>query len=129
MSTIAKTFVFLQICVAALAWGGAQVRGDSTRDGYTESGKASYYAEKFQGRKTASGEPYDRAKKTAAHRTLPFGTKIRVTNTENGRSVIVRINDRGPFVKGRKVDLSGSAFGGIASFEAGVIEVKIEVVK
>jgi len=90
---------------------------------------ASYYAVKFQLKKTASGELYDRAKKTAAHRKLPFGTIVKVTNTKNSKSVIVKINDRGPFVKGRIVDLSGSAFGSIASLDAGVIEVKIEVIK
>lgn len=90
---------------------------------------ASYYAVKFQLKKTASGEPYDRAKKTAAHRKLPFGTIVKVTNTKNGKSVIVKINDRGPFVKGRIVDLSGAAFSSIAKLDAGVIEVIIEVIK
>ena len=102
---------------------------DSNWIGYTESGKASYYAMKFQSKKTASGEFYDRAKKTAAHKKLPFGTKVRVTNIENSKSVIVKINDRGPFVKGRIVDLSSSAFSRIANLGAGVIEVKIEVIK
>jgi rare lipoprotein A len=102
---------------------------DSNWIGYTESGKASYYAIKFQSKKTASGELYDKAKKTAAHIKLPFGTKIKVTNTKNNKSVIVKINDRGPFVKGRIVDLSGSAFSRIAILDAGVIDVKIEVIK
>jgi rare lipoprotein A len=97
--------------------------------GYTESGKASYYAMKFQLKKTASGELYDRAEKTAAHKKLPFGTKVKVTNTKNSKSVIVKINDRGPFVKGRIVDLSSSAFSSIANLDAGVIEVKIKVIK
>jgi rare lipoprotein A len=76
---------------------------------------------KFQSKKTASGELYDKAKKTAAHRKLPFGTKVKVTNTKNWKSVIVKINDRGPFEKGRIVDLSGSAFSRIANFDDGVI--------
>ena len=97
--------------------------------GYTESGKASFYAMKFQSKKTASGELYDKAKKTAAHKKLPFGTKVKVTNTKNSKSVIVKINDRGPFVKGRIIDLSNSAFSSIANLDAGVIEVKIEVIK
>ena len=97
--------------------------------GYTESGKASYYAMKFQSKKTASGELYDRAKKTAAHKKLPFGSKVRVMNIKNSKSVIVKINDRGPFVKGRIVDLSSSAFSRIANLDAGVIEVKIEVIR
>jgi rare lipoprotein A len=102
---------------------------DSNWMGYTESGKASYYAMKFQSKKTASGELYDRAKKTAAHKKLPFGTKVRVTNLKNSKSVIVKINDRGPFVRGRIVDLSSSAFSRIANLDAGVIEVKIEVIR
>jgi len=97
--------------------------------GYTESGKASYYALKFHSKKTASGELYDNAKKTAAHKTLPFGTKIRVTNIKNHKSVVVKINDRGPFVTGRIVDLSGSAFSSIANLDVGIIEVKIEVIR
>jgi rare lipoprotein A len=102
---------------------------DSNWVGYTESGKASYYAMKFQSKKTASGELYDRAKNTAAHKKLPFGTKVRVTNIKNNRSVIVKINDRGPFVKGRIVDLSSSAFSRIANLDTGIIEVKIEVIR
>jgi len=97
--------------------------------GYSESGIASYYAKKFQSKPTASGELYDRSKKTAAHKKLPFGTKVKVTNIENSKSVIVKINDRGPFVKGRIVDLSDSAFSSIASLEAGVVEVRIEVIR
>jgi rare lipoprotein A len=102
---------------------------DSNWVGYTESGKASYYATKFQSRKTASGELYDSTKKTAAHKKLPFGSKVRVTNTKNSKSVIVKINDRGPFVKSRIVDLSSSAFSRIANLDTGVIEVKIEVIR
>ena len=67
--------------------------------------------------------------KTAAHEKLPFGTKVKVTNIRNGKSVIVKINDRGPFVKGRIIDLSMSAFSSIAKLETGIIDVKIEVVK
>jgi len=73
------------------------------------SGVASYYGRRFAGRRTANGETFDPQQLTAAHRTLPFGSKVRVTNPSNGRSVVVRINDRGPFVKGRTIDLSRSA--------------------
>ena len=90
--------------------------------GYTQTGKASYYAMKFQSKKTASGELYDKSKKTAAHKKLPFETKVKVTNTKNSKSVIVKINDRGPFVKGRIIDLSSSAFSNIANLDAGVIK-------
>ena len=93
----------------------------------TYKGVASYYADKFQGRRTASGELYDRNKLTAAHKTLSFGTMVRVTNLENGRSVTVRVNDRGPFVKGRIVDLSYSAAKKIGMIDRGLADVKIEV--
>jgi rare lipoprotein A len=73
------------------------------------SGSASYYAAKFHGRRTASGERFDNTAMTAAHRTLPFGSKVRVTNPANGQSVVVRINDRGPFTKSRAIDVSHAA--------------------
>ena len=72
-------------------------------------GSASYYAAKFDGRRTASGERFDNDDMTAAHRTLPFGSLVRVTNPANGRSVIVRVNDRGPFTRGRLIDVSRAA--------------------
>ncbi len=97
--------------------------------GHKETGKASYYADKFQGRKTANGEIYKAGKKTAAHRTLPFGSQVKVTNVRNGKSVVVRINDRGPFVRGRIIDLSRSAFSSIGSTRDGLLNVRIEVVK
>src|SRR5262245_55773369 len=74
-----------------------------------QQGLASYYADRYHGRKTASSEVFDVNAMTAAHRTLPFGTRVRVTNVNNGRSVVVRINDRGPFVAGRVIDLSPAA--------------------
>jgi rare lipoprotein A len=95
----------------------------------TETGKASFYAAKHQSKKTASGERYSQNLKTAAHRKLPFGTKIKVTNLANGKSVVAKVNDRGPFVKGRIVDLSRSAFASIANPAVGVISVELEVVK
>src|SRR5690606_30787888 len=75
----------------------------------SQSGKASYYAAKYNGRRTASGEKFRNSKLTAAHKSLPFGTKVKVTNLRNGKSVKVRINDRGPFVPGRIIDLSKKA--------------------
>ena len=122
-------FACLLILFALLACSTVPGKKDSNWIRYTESGKASHYALKFQSKKTASGELYDNAKKTAAHKKLPFGTKIKVTNLKNSKSVIVKINDRGPFVKGRIVDLSGSAFSSIADLDAGIIEVKIEVIR
>lgn len=91
-----------------------------------ESGKASYYADKFEGRQTSNGEIFKQRKKTAAHRTLPFGTKVTVTNLSNGRTVKVRINDRGPFVKGRMIDLSKKAAKKLDMVDAGVANVEIK---
>lgn len=97
--------------------------------GSQESGKASYYAMKYQFRTTASGETYNHFSSTAAHRTLPFGTKVRVTNIANNKSVVVKINDRGPFIDGRVIDLSRSAFDKIADLDLGVIKVTTEVIR
>jgi rare lipoprotein A len=96
--------------------------------GYTESGIASYYADKHQNLKTASGERYRHTLKTAAHKTLPFGVNVQVTNLENNKSVVVKVNDRGPFVKGRIIDLSKSAFKAISQPNDGLLNVRIEVV-
>ena len=90
-------------------------------------GLASWYGERFQGRPTASGEPFDMRALTAAHRTLPFGTRVRVTHLENGRSVVVRVNDRGPFVEGRIIDLSRAAAEEIDMVEEGTARVRVEV--
>lgn len=95
----------------------------------TQTGKASYYANKFNGRKTASGEKFRNSKLTAAHKTLPFGTKVKVTNLRNGKSVKVRINDRGPFVAGRIIDLSRKAANRIDMKNEGVGNVKISYKK
>jgi len=92
-----------------------------------EAGIASYYADKYQGRLTANGERFNMYDLTAAHKTLPFDSIVRVVNRGNGRSVVVRINDRGPFIKGRIIDLSYAAFGRIASHHDGLADVVIEV--
>ena len=92
---------------------------------FEQTGKASYYGEWHQGKPTASGEKFDMNALTAAHKTLPFGTKVKVTNLENGRSVTVRITDRGPFVKGRVIDLSLAAAKKIDMVKAGVAKVEI----
>ncbi len=93
----------------------------------TQTGEASYYAESLVGNKTARGEPSDSSAMTAAHRTLPFGTRVRVTNLRNGRSVVVRINDRGPYIKGRIIDLSKAAAHKIGMQKAGVVPVTVAV--
>jgi rare lipoprotein A len=96
---------------------------------YENIGIASYYAKKFQHRKTASGEIYNDKLMTAAHKTLPFGTNVVVTNLRNGRSVKVTINDRGPFIKRRIIDLSRAAFSKIEHIDKGVAKVQIMVVE
>ncbi len=95
---------------------------------YKQIGYASWYGKKFQGRPTASGEIYNMYALTAAHRTLPLGTYVRVTNLSNGKSVVVKINDRGPYVKGRIIDLSYAAAKKIGMVEKGVQKVKIETI-
>lgn len=91
-------------------------------------GIASWYGRDFHGRKTASGEIYNMRAHTAAHKTLPFGTVVRVTNLKNGRRTTVRINDRGPFVAGRIIDLSYRAARDIGILETGVQKVRMEIV-
>jgi rare lipoprotein A len=93
-----------------------------------QEGYASWYGGKFQGRKTANGEIFDTNELTAAHKTLPFGTLVKVTNIENGKEVVVRINDRGPFVEGRIIDLSRAAAAVIGMAGSGIARVKIEAV-
>lgn len=93
------------------------------------TGVASYYHNKFNGRKTASGEMFSNNKLTAAHRTYPFGTYLKVTNVANGKSVVVKVNDRGPFTKGKELDLSRKAFMDITDNpNKGNLQVNIEVV-
>jgi rare lipoprotein A (peptidoglycan hydrolase) len=91
-------------------------------------GKASWYGQKFHGKKTASGELYDMYKKTAAHKTLPFNTMVRVTDMVSNKSTIVRINDRGPFVGSRIIDLSYAGAKAIGLVERGVTDIKMEIV-
>ncbi len=96
---------------------------------FVEYGMASYYSDEFHGKKTASGEIYNKYEYTCAHRTLPFGTKIKVTNLENKKCVIVRVNDRGPQKRERIVDLSYIAAKDIEMIHKGVVKVRIEVIK
>jgi rare lipoprotein A len=92
-----------------------------------QHGNASWYGKPFHGRLTASGERYDMHAPTAAHKSLAFGTRVRVTNLDNGKHTVVRINDRGPFVKGRIIDLSYGAAKQIKMLQAGVVRVKLEI--
>ncbi len=95
--------------------------------GYTEEGNASWYGAPFHGRRASNGELYDMYKLTAAHRTLPFDTVVRVTNLTNGKSTVVRITDRGPFVENRIIDLSLAAAREIESVGPGVVPVRLEI--
>lgn len=97
--------------------------------GFVEEGLASWYGEDFHGKPTSCGEPYDMWAMTAAHKTLPLGTHVKVTHKQTGRSVIVRVNDRGPFVSGRVIDLSCRAAQELGSFRPGLAPVRVEAVQ
>jgi rare lipoprotein A len=122
-------FLIILVSVAILGCSSTPEKNSTGWIGYTEKGKASFYADKHQFGKTASGERYNHDLKTAAHRTIPFGSKVEVTNLTNGKSVVAVVNDRGPFVNGRIVDLSKSAFSSIGNTSAGLISVQIEVIE
>ena len=94
-----------------------------------QKGIASYYHDSLHGMKTASGERYHRGRLTAAHKTLPLGTKIQVTDTRTGRSIVVKVNDRGPFAKGRILDLSREAADELGIIKKGVASVELKVVR
>jgi len=114
-------------------WGGgsgaapAPPAGPRTESGTSEKGMASFYADEFDGKPTASGEPFSSSARTAAHRTWSFGTRVKVTSTKSGKSTEVRINDRGPHVEGRIIDLSKAAAEDIGLVSEGVGEVQLEV--
>ena len=115
------------LLVAAGTLGCATTRGVTlSRD--PQVGTASYYAHAHDGRRTASGEAFDMAAMTAAHRTLPFGTRVRVTNLANGRRAVVRINDRGPFKSRRIIDVSYAAARELGMVGIGTARVRLEVV-
>lgn len=130
---LVATTVLLVGCVSAPARyrrpSAIALPTDQTRAGWTETGFASWYGEPYHGRATASGERYDMHAMTAAHRTLPFGTLIHVINRDTQASVEVTINDRGPFIAGRILDLSRSAAERLGAIGCGVVPVSIEVLK
>lgn len=117
------------LALPATAWAAKQVPSHKTRATHAKSttGIASYYGGKFHGRRTASGEIFNKNAMTAAHLTMPFGTKLKVTNLRNGRTVMVKVNDRGPHVRGRIIDLSQAAAKKIGL--TGTARVKLEVLK
>jgi len=95
--------------------------------GTTQQGIASYYHDSLHGNKTASGQRYDRNRLSAAHKTLPLGSQVRVTNLDTGEKIVVKVNDRGPFIRGRIIDLSRQAARQLDMIEDGLARVKIEV--
>jgi len=127
--TLKPALLLMVVAALAVSGCGGGSGEPSTEPGSIEEGEASYYAHKYHGRTTANGETYDENKMTAAHKTLPFGTTVRVTNLANGKKVVVRINDRGPFIKGRIIDLSYKAAGELDYISRGVVKVRVEVLK
>jgi len=127
--TLKPALLLMVVATLAVSGCGGGSGEPSTEPGSVEEGEASYYAHKYHGRTTANGETYDENKMTAAHKTLPFGTTVRVTNLANGKKVVVRINDRGPFIKGRIIDLSYKAAGELDYISRGVVKVRVEVLK
>lgn len=122
----ATTLTALAAALATLCAGCAGGRPGKTASNWREQGLASWYGSDFHGRRTASGERYNMYAMTAAHKTLPLGTPVVVTSRANGRSIRVRVNDRGPFVAGRIIDLSYAAARKLGSAEAGVVPVTVE---
>jgi rare lipoprotein A len=138
MKTIMSCFTLFALCTVLLVVGFAQVPKDqqkaakptSTMTAKEETGNAVFYSDKLVGRPLTSGEKYDRNALTAAHRTLPLGTMVRVTNLKNNKNVVVRINDRGPHgVKSDIIDLSGRAAEELDLIKSGRGKVKLEVVE
>lgn len=117
--------------LSALLLASSLLAGCSTFSGGggIETGKASYYGKAHHGNRTASGERFNQNDLTAAHRTLPFGSLVRVTNLNNNRSVVVRINDRGPFARGRIIDVSRKAAEALDMIRAGVVPVRVQASK
>lgn len=128
MRTGLRRWAGLVLGVFLVGCAGTQHAGE--RGIPDKEGTASYYADKFVGRTTASGEIYDHESLTAAHRTLPFGTRVRVTRIDRADepSVVVRINDRGPFQRGRIIDLSKAAARRVEMIREGIVEVRLDIV-
>jgi rare lipoprotein A len=133
-----RTHHFIALALAILLVGGCADRSDSPpsdeqkserQQTFSQRGKASFYARMHHGQRTANGETHDQNALVAAHRSLPFGTHVRVTNLNNGKQVTVRINDRGPFRRGRIIDLSRAAAKQLDMLERGVVTVRIETLK
>jgi rare lipoprotein A len=118
--------LLLAVLAAGCLHGRPDAPGDRPDGARAELGLASWYADRFHGRPTASGQPYDKAALTCAHRTAPFGARLRVTELEGGRSVVVTVNDRGPHVAGRVVDLSRAAAERLGMLDRGLVRVRLD---
>lgn len=125
----AAGIVGIALALAACAAGAGAPPAPAPAPGWEETGVASWYGPGFHGRRTASGERFDMEAMTAAHRTLPFGTRVRVQNLDNGRAAEVRINDRGPFARGRVIDVSRAAARDLGMLGAGTARVRLRVVE
>lgn len=112
---------------AAPGKDGADTAADIADDGTGEVGFASYYGQRFHGRRTASGHPFDASGNTAAHRTLPLGTEVSITNLANGRTVTATVTDRGPFVRGRIIDVSRALAARLGFIHLGKAKVRVAV--
>ncbi|MDW7746410.1 septal ring lytic transglycosylase RlpA family protein [Halomonas sp.] len=125
-----RSRLILTCCLTGLLMAGCAGKGQAhEKTAETQQGVASYYSDRFQGRTTASGEPFDQQALTAAHPTLPFGTRVVVTREDNGREVEVLINDRGPYAKGRIIDLSKRAAKALGMLSRGTAPVEISYVQ
>ncbi len=123
-----KVLAHIAIVSVLCAWNAGIVEAAEKKKHALE-GTACWYGKDFHGKRTANGERFDMNKLTAAHRTLPFGTMVEVTNLSNGKKVIVRINDRGPYTKGRIIDLSYAAAKEIGMIRSGTARVRLRIVK
>jgi len=136
MQTRSFKFVYVLLvfslsgCVSVVHFNQSSISNENNSiQNYTEEGFASYYSDAFEGKETASGEIFTQTGLTAAHRWLPFGTIVKVTNLENGKSILVKINDRGPIVPNRIIDLSKMASQKLGFYNKGIAKVRIEVVE
>lgn len=131
-TTVAAVAAAILLCAPAVGSRSGPVTDAAEPAGraassWTQSGRVSWYGPGFHGRQTASGEIFDSGEFTMAHRSLPLGSRVRVTNLDNGRSVVLRVNDRGPYVGGRIADLSRAAAGSLDFLDDGVVQARIEL--
>ncbi len=124
---LAAAAAAMALLLCAPASGSRNSTVEDIVSAWTQSGRVSWYGPGFHGRRTASGETFDTNDLTMAHRSLPLGSKVRVTNLDNGRSVVLRVNDRGPYVRGRIADLSHAAARRLDFIDDGVVRARIEL--